>query len=313
MKIEEVLRGRAERIEKALGAWLSEIEPSVEPRLFESMRYSLLSGGKRIRPLLVLAAGEAVGARTETLLPFACAIEMIPTYSLIHDDLPAMDDDDLRRGRPSNHVMFGEGVAILAGDALLTEAFALVSRAGSQAGLSADRTLEAIHEIAVAAGAQGMVGGQTADLLAEGAAPDLDRVESIHRRKTGALLRAAIRLGAIAGQADAATLDRLTRYGEEIGLAFQVADDLLDAAGNTVATGKKAHRDQEREKCTIPGALGFEKARDLLRQLLGEGLGAIAILDSRADTLREIARYLVGRALSDPDSEDRIRASKAGK
>ena len=303
MKIEEYLRSGAQRIEKTLEDWLSETQSSVEARLWEAMRYSLLSGGKRIRPLLVLAAGEAVGASPEPLLPFACAVEMVHTYSLIHDDLPAMDDDDLRRGRPSNHVVYGEGMAILAGDALLTEAFALMgrSRAGQGAGIAAERALEAIRELAIAAGAQGMVGGQAADLLAEGAALDLASVESIHRRKTGALFRASLRIGGIAGQADAATLERLTLFGETIGFAFQVADDLLDAAGNTTATGKAAQRDRERGKSTVPGALGMADTRRLLRDLLDAGLSAIVALDRRADPLREIARAVVGRALQGPD------------
>jgi geranylgeranyl diphosphate synthase type II len=222
---------------------------------------------------------------------------MVHTYSLIHDDLPAMDDDDTRRGRPSNHRVFGEGIAILAGDALLTEAFAVASLAPRFYGVSVERALEAVAELAVAAGAQGMVGGQTADLLAEGAKPELERIESIHKRKTGALLRAAVRIGAIVAEADETALDGLTRYGESIGLAFQVADDLLDAAGDTVTTGKSAQRDEERGKSTVPAALGMRPARALLEKLLESGLAAVAHFDARADPLREIARYVVSRAL----------------
>lgn len=300
MKTEETLRKHATRIEEALAAWLTEAEPSVEPRLWESMRYSLLSGGKRIRPLLVIAAGEAAGGRVEALLPFACAVEMIHTYSLIHDDLPAMDDDDFRRGRPSSHVVFGEGIAILAGDALLTEAFALASRTSERSGLSAEATLQAIRELAAAAGAQGMVGGQTADLLAEGKALELSGVESIHRRKTGALLRASVRIGGIVSGADGATLDRLTRFGEAIGFAFQVADDLLDASGNTAATGKTPQRDRERGKSTVPAALGVAATRELLRKTLDGALAAIDEFGAKADPLRTIARSVVERALRDP-------------
>ena len=228
MTTDEYLRRRTTEVDAALGELVRERRARVEPRLLEAMEYSLTSPGKRIRPILVLAAAEALGADPRPLLPFACAAEMVHAYSLIHDDLPAMDDDDLRRGRPTNHKVFGEAVAILAGDALLTEAFAVLSADG---GLSAERRLAAIRELAVAAGAEGMVGGQTADILAEGAEADPRRVESIHRRKTGALLRACVRIGAILAGADARALASLSAYGEAIGLAFQIADDLLDELG----------------------------------------------------------------------------------
>jgi geranylgeranyl diphosphate synthase type II len=219
---------------------------------------------------------------------------MVHAYSLIHDDLPAMDDDDLRRGRPTNHKVFGEAVAILAGDALLTEAFAVLS---SGDGFAAERRVGAIRELAVAAGAEGMVGGQTADILAEGAEADPRRVESIHRRKTGALLRACVRIGGILAGADAHALASLSAYGEAIGLAFQIADDLLDELGDTRATGKTAQRDRERGKSTYPAALGVERARQLLRELLAQSIAALGELGPRAEPLREIARRIVGRAL----------------
>lgn len=297
MKIDVYLSERSRLVERALERWLAEVASSVEPRLLEAMRYSLLSGGKRVRPILLLAAAEAAGGEVEPSLPFACAVEMVHTYSLIHDDLPAMDDDPVRRGRPSSHVAFGEGTAILAGDALLTEAFAVMSRSVDRAEVPPSRALAAIAELAVAAGAQGMVGGQTADILAEGQAAELARVESIHRRKTGALLRAAIRMGAIVADAEAAALERLTAYGDRIGLAFQIADDLLDETGNTFATGKAAQRDRERHKSTYPSALGVEAARALLRDTLDAGLAALAGFDDRAEALRAIARYVVARAL----------------
>ena len=294
MTTDEYLRRRTTEVDAALGELVRERRARVEPRLLEAMEYSLTSPGKRIRPILVLAAAEALGADPRPLLPFACAAEMVHTYSLIHDDLPAMDDDDLRRGRPTNHRVFGEAVAVLAGDALLTEAFAVLS---ADCGLAAERRLAAIRELAVAAGAEGMVGGQTADILAEGAEADPRRVESIHRRKTGALLRACVRIGAILAGADARALASLSAYGEAIGLAFQIADDLLDELGNTQVTGKSAQRDRERGKSTYPAALGVERARQLLRELLEQGLAALGEFGASAEPLREIARRVVERAL----------------
>jgi geranylgeranyl diphosphate synthase type II len=205
-----------------------------------------------------------------------------------------MDDDDLRRGRPTNHKVFGEAVAILAGDALLTEAFAVLSR---DDGFAAERRVAAIRELAVAAGAEGMVGGQTADILAEGVEADSRRVESIHRRKTGALLRACVRIGGILAGADARALASLSAYGEAIGLAFQIADDLLDELGDTRVTGKTAQRDRERGKSTYPAALGVDRARQLLRELLDQAVAALGEFGSAAEPLREIARRIVGRAL----------------
>ena len=295
MAIEEYLRRRAAEIDAALAGWASERRGRVEPRLLEAMEYSLVSPGKRIRPVLVLASAEAVGKDPARFLPFACAVEMVHAYSLIHDDLPAMDDDDLRRGRPTNHKVFGEAMAILAGDGLLTEAFALLSDGSN--GVPADRRIAAAAELAAAAGAEGMVGGQAADILAEGAAADLARVESIHRRKTGALLRASVRIGALVGGADPPTLDCLSRYGEAIGLAFQVADDVLDEIADTEVTGKTAQRDRALGKATVPAVLGVARAKDLLHELLERALGAIEPLGPPADPLREIARRIVGRAL----------------
>jgi len=293
--IDEYLRRRAAQVDAALAAWIGDRRGRVEPKLLEAMEYSLVSPGKRMRPVLVLAAAEAAGADPTPFLPFACAVEMVHAYSLIHDDLPAMDDDDLRRGRPTNHKVFGEAMAILAGDGLLTEAFALIS-AGASA-VPAERRLAAAAELAVAAGAEGMVGGQAADVLAEGGKAELALVESIHRRKTGALLRASVRIGALACGADPPTLDRLSRYGETIGLAFQVADDVLDEIGDPETTGKTGRRDRELGKATVPGVLGIARARELLRELLARALDAIEDLGDPANPLRDLARRIVGRAL----------------
>ncbi len=270
-------------------------------RLIEAVRYSLFSGGKRLRPILALAAAEAVGGEPRAVLPFACAIEMIHTYSLIHDDLPAMDDDALRRGKPTSHVVFGEGLAILAGDALLTEAFRVMADC---AGTSRNprRALHAMREIAEASGAHGMVAGQAADLEAEGAAPDLPTVEFIHVRKTGALILASIRAGAMLAGARPSQLHRLSRYGECLGLAFQIADDILDVEGLPAQTGKMQGRDKARRKVTFPAVLGLPAAKERARTLLDHALAELAPFPAAAAPLREIARFIVGRACELPRS-----------
>jgi geranylgeranyl diphosphate synthase type II len=269
------------------------------PRLIEAIRYGLLDGGKRIRPTLLLAAGEALGAAIEPLLPFACAVEMIHAYSLIHDDLPAMDDDSLRRGKPTCHKAFGEGLAILTGDALLTEAFRVMLES-TDVPLNPRRALRAMREIANAAGPYGMVAGQAADLEAEGTVPDLPTVEFIHVRKTGALILASVRAGAILAGARAPELRRLSRYGEFLGLAFQVADDILDAEGTTSLTGKEAGRDQLRRKATFPAVLGLPAAKQRARSLLESALEGLEPLPRSAEPLRQIARFIVARACEVP-------------
>jgi geranylgeranyl diphosphate synthase type II len=269
-------------------------------RLTEAVRYSLFGGGKRLRPILVLAAADAVGGDRKEALPFACAVEMIHTYSLIHDDLPAMDDDSLRRGRPTSHIAFGEGLAILAGDALLTEAFRIMASA-SWSGSHRGRAVRAMLEIAEAAGPAGMVGGQVADLEAEGTQPSLPVVEYIHVRKTGALILAAVRSGAIVSGATQAQLRSLTRYGGFLGVAFQVADDILDAQAPTSVTGKHGGRDRARRKATFPAVLGLAAAKKRARELLDGALEAIDGFPRSADPLREVARFVVGRACDLPD------------
>lgn len=284
-----------QRVEAALAA-LFPIDPAHPHRLIEAIRYSLLGGGKRLRPLLALAACEAVGGDAEAAMPVACAVEMIHAYSLVHDDLPGMDDDALRRGRPTVHVAFGEGVAILAGDALLTEAFAELARAARQA-RRPQRLLQAAAEIAEAAGARGMVGGQAADLAAEGTTADLALVEFIHVRKTGALLLAAVRAGALVGGARPAQLRRLTRYGECLGLAFQIADDVLDAEAPSERTGKAEGRDRERGKATFPAVLGLPAAKRRAGELRDEALAVLRGFDAGAEPLRGLIRFVVDRAV----------------
>ena len=304
MDLERYLVARARLVERALAVRF----PPARTRLRQAMRYSLLAGGKRIRPVLALAAGEACGAPARRVLPFACALEMIHTYSLVHDDLPAMDDDDLRRGQPTSHKVWGEGLAILVGDALLTEAFRVMAGAP---GVPPARALGAVAEVAAAAGEAGMVGGQALDLAAEGSRPSLRRVQDIHRRKTGALLRSAVRVGALVAGADARTLRRLTAYGEHLGLAFQIADDILDAAGGPEADGRT---DRELGKATYPGVLGLAGARAAAARERDAALSALRGLGRAAEPLRALAAYVVARA-SEAGTERRQAArdgSRAG-
>ena len=285
MQLERYLASRGQLVTRALALRF----PPLRTRLRQAIRYSLLASGKRIRPILALAAGEVAGAPPRLVLPFACALEMIHTYSLVHDDLPAMDDDDMRRGRPTSHRVFGEGLAILVGDALLTEAFHAMATARS---VPPERRVHVIGEVAAAAGEGGMVGGQALDLAAAGRATTLARVREIHRWKTGALLRVAVRTGALVAAANGAVLRRLTAYGEHLGLAFQIADDLLDAAGGPEADGRT---DRELGKATYPGVLGIDGAR---RAALGERDDAIAALrplGPAAEPLRAIFDYVMAR------------------
>ena len=286
MDVTRYLATRGALVERALTALL----PATRTRLRQAIRYSLLAGGKRIRPILTLAAAEVAGAPARLALPFACALEMVHTYSLVHDDLPAMDDDDLRRGRPTSHRVYGEGLAILVGDALLTEAFRVM--AGARA-IPAARRVAAVAEVASAAGEQGMVGGQALDLAAEGQRTSVARLEGIHRRKTGALLRVAVRVGALVGGANASTLRRLTTYGEHVGLAFQIVDDILDAAEAHTADGRT---DQALAKATYPAILGLDGARRSAVREHKAALSALRTLGAKAEPLRAIATHIVTRA-----------------
>jgi geranylgeranyl diphosphate synthase, type II len=286
LDLERYLAGRRRLVDRALATYF----PPRRDRLRQAVRYSLLAGGKRIRPILALAAAEVAGTPLAPVLPFACAIEMIHTYSLVHDDLPAMDDDDLRRGRPTSHRMYGEGIAILVGDALLTEAFRVMA---SARGVPPDRVLGALAVVAGAAGEAGMVGGQALDLAAEGKRPKLAQVRSIHRRKTGALLAASVRAGALVGGAEPRVLRRLTAYGDHIGLAFQIADDILDARGGPEADGRT---DREFAKATYPAALGMAGALQHARRARQAALAALRPLGAPAEPLRAIATYVVARA-----------------
>jgi len=260
--------------------------------LHQSMNYSIAAGGKRLRPILVIAAAEALGKSYESVLPTACALEFIHTYSLIHDDLPAMDDDDLRRGQPTNHKVYGEAMAILAGDSLLTEAFHLI--ASNAKPEHATIALEVISRIAAASGSRGMAGGQAVDLLSEKVKISLEELERLHRHKTGKLIQVSIEAGALSAGADRRQLESLSRFGECIGLSFQIADDVLDIEGGE-EIGKDIGSDVANEKATYPALLGLEESKRLARELTEEALSVIRDFDAKADPLREIARYVVYR------------------
>ncbi|MFQ5533169.1 MAG: polyprenyl synthetase family protein, partial [Candidatus Methylomirabilales bacterium] len=270
-------------------------EETAPPELHRATHYSLFAGGKRLRPILTIAAAEAVGGKAEDVLPIACAFELIHTYSLVHDDLPAMDDDDLRRGRPTCHKVFGEAIALLVGDALLTEAFSLLTNPAHVGHLDPGLLRTAIHEIALAAGSQGMVGGQAVDILSEGKAVELPLLQYIHTHKTGALMLCTLRAGAHLGGATPIQLEAITKYGKAVGLAFQIADDILDIEGEEALRGKKAGGDASRGKATYPALVGIDEAKREAQRLLQRALDAIASFDDKADPLREIARFIVSR------------------
>jgi len=266
--------------------------PWTEDLMSKSMYYSLAAGGKRIRPVLALATAECVGGNIQDVLPAAVALELIHTYSLIHDDLPAMDNDDYRRGKLTNHKVFGEGYAILAGDGLLTYAFELLS---SRMGFPAELQLRVLHEVAVAAGRLGMVGGQVLDLDGEGKDLTLSEIEDINRKKTGALLQVSVRLGAILGGGWEDQIETLTRYAQALGLAFQIKDDILDIEGDSQILGKPVGSDQKNAKATYPVLMGLEKARECLHAQTSKALEALECFGERGRFLAQLAEYMKNR------------------
>ncbi len=295
MDLKSYLKERQQRVDEALDRYLP-AEDTLPQQLHKAIRYSVFAGGKRIRPILMIAACEAVGGDVAQVIPAACAMEMIHTYSLIHDDLPAMDDDDFRRGRPTCHKVFGDAIAILAGDALQTEAFLLLSGMAAGQGEAAEIGRQVIHTIARCAGSMGMVGGQVVDMESEGREIDLPTLEYIHTRKTGALILASVQSGALLGGADREAFEALSRYAEAAGLAFQVADDILDIVGDQALLGKDVGSDVARGKATYPALLGLEQARQRARELRDLALAALSGFGEQADPLREIARYIVDRS-----------------
>ena len=270
---------------------LETIEPTT---IHKAMRYSVFAGGKRVRPILVLASGESVGGDRKILLQMGAAVEMMHTYSLIHDDLPALDNDDLRRGLPTCHKMFGEAMAILAGDALMTRCYQVLARLP---GISDSTRIKVISEIAMATGTiQGMIGGQVVDLESEGKKITAELLEYIHHSKTGALLTACIRCGALAAESTEEELEILTRFGSKIGLVFQIVDDILDVTSSSEELGKTAGKDARVEKATYPALYGLEPSRKLAQELVQSSLSDLEPLGKEAEALRHIARYVLQRS-----------------
>lgn len=279
-------------MDRALNRWLP--PDSSEPEtLHKAIRYSIFAGGKRIRPLLAMAAARAVNPEVHGTEDAACTLEMIHTYSLIHDDLPAMDDDDLRRGRPTNHVVFGEAIAILAGDSLCTIAFQTLARLNQ---IPAPVRLTMIDELATASGTLGgMIAGQVLDIEGEGQPPSAALLDSIHHAKTGALLRASVRLGGLYAGSDEAQLSALTAFGEHIGLAFQIVDDILDIEQSSEALGKTAGKDQAQQKITFPAVHGLAKSKEMAARERAAAHAALDLFGSRAERLRQLADLIVER------------------
>jgi geranylgeranyl diphosphate synthase type II len=293
VSIARYLEESREKVDQTLDALMPR-EDSHPARLVSAMRYSLFAGGKRIRPILVLTAAGAAGGKDDNALRPACAVELVHTYSLIHDDLPAMDDDDFRRGHPTCHRAFDEGTAILAGDALLTMAFDLLSADG--AAIKDSLRLRMVQELARAAGWRGMVGGQQVDMDSEGSEPDLPLLEYIHTHKTGALIRCSVILGGLSADADDTTLKALSKFGEKVGLAFQVVDDILDVTATTEEMGKDQGSDAERGKITYPGLFGLEGARERAFKLVEDAKSVVDGVDITG-RLAEIADYVLLRRL----------------
>ena len=292
MDLKAYLRSRQRKIDRALDRYLpnANTKPAT---LHKAMRYSLFAGGKRLRPILCLAATEACRGNIDDALPLACALECIHTYSLVHDDLPSMDNDDFRRGRPTCHKVFGDGIAILAGDALLTIAFEIVSRTKPARRYN---TSALLREISVAAGSQKLIAGQVADLEAEGKDVKRDELKFIHENKTAAILKSSVRLGAMSANADARKLSAITRFGQQLGLAFQIIDDILDVTQTSEILGKSAGKDVAAKKATYPAVIGLEKSRAEARRLTRQAHNALSMFSSSdAEPLHVLANYLLER------------------
>jgi len=291
MTLAEYVARQQKRIDQALEQWVP-AESTLPESIHKAMRYSLFAGGKRIRPILCMAAAEAVSDSPVGIESCACTLELIHTYSLIHDDLPALDNDDLRRGVPTNHKVFGDAIAILAGDALLTLAFQVLAQMDCADG----RKVALIAELSAAAGTvRGMIGGQVCDLEGEGKHPDAALLESIHRAKTGALLRASLRMGAIYAGADEEQLRALSCYGEHVGLAFQIVDDVLDVEESSQALGKTAGKDAQQHKITFPAVYGLARSREMAEEERLAAHVALRPFDEGAERLRELADFIVHR------------------
>lgn len=294
MELTAYIKQQSQRVNTTLQHYM-DFNPAPFDLLAESMAYSLFAGGKRIRPILCLAGTEVVGGKSEAALPFACALEMIHTYSLVHDDLPVMDDDDLRRGRPTNHTKYGEAQALLAGNALLTLAFQICLEAAEKGVVPHRTAVEVLSEFTRSIGVMGVMGGQSLDILWEGRELTLENVETVCHNKTATLIATSIQSGAMVGNATADQLASLMDYGQAIGLAFQVADDILNVSGDAAKLGKSTGTDQAKGKTTYAGLLGLEGAKAMAEDLLTRALGALEFFGPEAWMLREIARYIVHR------------------
>jgi len=294
--IEHYLDERKNLVDKALQIFMP--TPSgLANDVIRAMNYSLFAGGKRIRSILCIAGAEAVGGSTDSVVPVACAIELIHTYSLIHDDLPVMDNDDLRRGKPTNHKVFGEAVALLAGDGLLTLAFNLMAGYGAEKEVEKKALLRVIDLIASAAGYKGMVGGQVVDITYEGKKPDPAVVEYIHRHKTAALIAASVTAGTILAGGNANEEKSINSYGQQIGLAFQIADDILNVEGDRKVIGKGTGSDKEKGKITYPSVFGTPESKIIQKELIINAIESLKRFDTRAEPLRDLARYIINRKL----------------
>lgn len=301
MDIRRYLEEKKEVVDSALERYFPPLRTSIKDveflsSLHQAIRHSLFAGGKRIRPILCMAAFEVVGGKGERILPFACALEMIHTYSLIHDDLPAIDNDDYRRGKPTCHKVFGEAMAILAGDALLTEAFNIMTERTPEVNSDEEgMILDIVNRVARAAGISGMVGGQVVDIESEGKKVDFPILQFIHTHKTGAMLLASVQIGARFGGAKGESFKALTRYGERIGLAFQITDDILDIEGEVQILGKTPGSDLSKKKATYPFIVGLEESKKRAKELVELAVDALNPFGEEADPLREIGRFIVAR------------------
>ncbi|SFJ02616.1 Farnesyl diphosphate synthase [Terrisporobacter petrolearius] len=293
MEFKDVLKGKINYIETLLNEYMPK-EEGYQQTVIQAMNYSLKAGGKRLRPILTLESCKIVGGKEEDAIPFAVAIEMIHTYSLIHDDLPALDNDDLRRGKPTNHKVFGEAMATLAGDALLNYAFEIMLSSSIDK-KDSNKYLKAINEVAKHAGIYGMIGGQVVDVESENKIIDKDKLDFIHLNKTAAMIIGCMRAGAIIGGASEEELEKVTKYGKNIGLSFQIVDDILDITGDEAKLGKPIGSDIENSKSTYPSLLGLEKSRQIARQLIDEGKSSIDDLSSEIDFLNQLGDYIISR------------------
>lgn len=293
MNFKEELKNRVANIEDLLNDYMPKVE-GYQKTIFDSMNYSLKAGGKRLRPILTLEACKLVGGNEKDAYPFAVAIEMIHTYSLIHDDLPALDNDDLRRGRKTNHKVYGEAMAILAGDGLLNYAYEIMLRESLSKG-EPEKYLKAINEIAKASGIYGMIGGQVVDIESEGKSIDMEKLDFIHMNKTAAIIIGCMRAGAIIGGASEEELENVTKYAKNIGLSFQIVDDILDIVGDEAKLGKKVGSDIDNEKSTYPSLIGLEKSKETANKLIEEAKMSIDYINKDSEFLNNLADYIVDR------------------